>query len=182
VKVLNIQNLRKRFLAVLGSTLAGLMFATGVDATNPENVAVEVTFVAVITVTEVTPLQFGLLDVLMGVGETVVIAPNDGLTDAGANVIGGSQLAADLTIGATATAGINILIDNVVTPGGADYTLTLWRCEYDVIAEAVCDGSGMNIASAVASGALRVGVTLTGLGSASIGNQDATFDVTVAYQ
>ena len=43
------------------------------------------------------------------------------------------------------------------------------------------DGAGMNVTS-VASGALRVGVTLTGAGGATAGNQDGTFDVTVAYQ
>ena len=181
LKVLNNHNWRKRLLAVSGSTLISLLVATSVDAANPEEVAVEVTFVDVITVTEDSQLQFGLLDAAMGVGETVVIAPNDGLTDASANVVGGSQLAADLTITATAGVGINILIDNIQLPGGADYSLATWRCEYDLVAETDCDGGGMNTTS-VASGPLRVGVTLTGLGGATAVNQDGTFDVTVAYQ
>lgn len=169
--------------AISGFALIGLLFATDVDA-QTENVAVEVTFVAVITVGEDSPLQFGLLDAAMLITEEVIIAPNDGLTDADFNVVSGSQLAADLTIDATVGAGINILIDNIVIPGTPDYSLTAWRCEYDVVAAADCDvpAGGMNV-TAVASGALRVGVTLTSIvASITAGNQDGTFDVTVTYQ
>ena len=74
----------------------------------------------------------------------------------------------------------NILIDNA--PGTSDYTLTAFKCEYEAVAEAACDGSGLDV-TAVASGALRVGVTLTSIvASITAGNQDGTFDVTVTYQ
>jgi hypothetical protein len=50
-------------LAILGSTLLGLIPAIVADAANPESVTVDMTFVAAITITENSPLQFGLLDV-----------------------------------------------------------------------------------------------------------------------
>ena len=172
----------KRITAISGFALIGLLFATSVNADNPQSVAVEVTFVAVITITGVSPLQFGLLDDAMILGEEVIIAPDDGLTDLNFNVVVvGPQFAADMTITATTGASINILIDNAA-PGTTDYTLTAFRCEYDVIAEQNCDGTGMNV-TAVASGALRVGVTLTSdVASITAGNQDGSFDVTVTYQ
>lgn len=173
-------NWTKGFLACIGSAIAGLMLTTSAFAANPEQVDVEVTFVAAITVAEVNSLKFGLLDVAMGSLEEVVIDPDDTVTDNDTNVIGGVQEAADLTITATATAPINILIDNVST--GTGYSLTNWTCDYEGGADVACDGAGMDIASAVASGALRVGVTLLGDGSAAAGNQDGSFDVTVTYQ
>ncbi len=169
----------KGLLAILGSALIGLMLVTGADAANPEPVTVGMDFVDPITITEDSPLQFGLLDVAMANLETVIIAPNDGLTDGGGNVLGGSQLAGDLTI--TATAGVTINIDVDVVSVGTGYTLGTWMCEYDVQSVTACDGAGWNVTS-VATGALRVGVTLTGDGGAVAGNQDGVFDVTVTYQ
>ena len=180
--MLNKHNWRNSLLAVSGFALIGLLFATNVDA-QTENVAVEVTFVAVITIVEDFPLRFGLIDVAIPGGNTLIIAPNDALTGTGtAFSVGGTQEAADLTITATAGAGINILIDSVVLPGGADYSLGAWLCDYEAGADLPCDGVGLDIASAVATGALRVGVTLTAIAGATAGNQDGTFDVTVTYQ
>ena len=170
----------KKFAAILGAALMSLMLATGANAANPENVAAEVTFVAAITVTGVNPLQFGLLDVALAASETIIVAPDDGVTGTGTGrIIGSVPLAADLTITATSGVTINILVDNVTT--GTGYGLTAWMCEYDAQAETACDGAGWNVTS-VASGALRVGVTLTGDGTAVAGDQDGTFDVTVTYQ
>ena len=169
----------KGLLATAGSALCGLILVTGANAANPENVAVEVTFVDAITVGEDGALQFGLIDEALNT-ETIIIAPDDAVTGTGtALVLGGSQAAADLTITATAGVTINILIDNVVT--GTGYGLGTWLCDYQAGADTACDGAGMNVTS-VASGALRVGVTLTGDNLAVAGNQDGTFDVTVAYQ
>jgi len=171
----------QRFATIAGSALMGLTFTSGANAA-PENVDVEVTFVAAITISEQGSLKFGLLDVAMANLETVIIAPDDGLTDGGLNVVGGVQEAADLTITATATTPINILIDNVLHASPTNYDLATWMCEYEALGPAACDGTGWNIASAAASGALRVGVTLTGNGTGTAGVDNSTFDVTVAYQ
>ncbi len=176
---MNTSNWMKKFATIAGSALMGLMLTTGANAANPENVAAEVTFVAAITVTEVTPLQFGLLDVGLLGSETITIAPDDTVTGDTGRVLGGSQLAADLTIGATA--GVTINIDVATVSTGTGYTLATWMCEYDVQVSTACDGAGLNVTS-VATGALRVGVTLSGDGTAVAGNQDGVFDVTVAYQ
>jgi hypothetical protein len=170
----------KRFAAILGSALMGTMLATIANAANPENVVAQVKFADPITIVEDSPMQFGVLDVNLANTETIILAPDDGVTGTGtARIFGIAPLAADLTITASASVGINILVDNVTT--GTGYGLTVWKCEYDVQAETACDGTGWNVTS-VASGALRVGVTLTGDGTAVAGDQDGTFDVTVTYQ
>ena len=171
----------KRFAAIAGSALMGMMFATSANAA-PENVDVEVTFVAAITISEQASLRFGLLDVAMLITEEVIIDPDDGLTDVDSNVIGGTQEAADLTITATVGAPINILIDNVLPASPVNYDLGTWLCEYDALGPVACDGTGWNVASATAPGLLRVGVTLTGNGVGTAGADNSTFDVTVAYQ
>jgi len=176
---MNTSNWMKRFAAIAGSALMGLMLTIGANAANPESVVAEVTFVAAITVTEDTPMQFGLIDVALNT-ETVIIAPDDTVTGTGTGLLlGGQRRAADLTIGATSGVTINILIDNIST--GTGYGLGTFICDYEAGADLACDGAGLNVTS-VASGALRVGVTLTGDNTAVAGNQDGSFDVTVAYQ
>ncbi len=169
----------KSLLIVFGSSLSGLMPVTVADAANPEPVTVDMTFLDPVTITENESLRFGLLDVNMANLETVVIAPNDFLTDAGGNVLGGTQAAADLTVTATASQSITILVDNVGTATG--YALGTWMCKYGAGSDTACDGAGYSETSAT-SAVLLVGVTLTGNGNAVAGADNTTFDVTVTYQ
>ncbi len=166
----------KRFGAILSSTVIGLMVATGVDAANPETVVVEVTFVAAITIVEDNALQFGLLDEALNL-EVITIATDDGLTDLGGMVIGGLQRAADLTITATTGVSMNIAIVGTANTG---YTLATFLCDYQLGTITACDGGGYTVTS-VATGALRVGVTLTGDNSAVPGVSNGSFTVTVSY-
>ncbi len=172
-------NWMKSFVAILGSTLIGLMLATGAAAENPEPVTVEVTFVDPITITEVNALQYGLLDQLLDADETVVIAPDSSVFDSNGRVVGGTQAAADLTVTATESTTITILVDNIVN--GTGYTLATFICDYNAGPDTACDGAGFDVAS-IASATLRVGVTLTGNGSAVAGVANGRFDVTVSYQ
>ncbi len=170
----------KSFLVILGSTLFGLMLASIANAANPEQVPVEVEFVDLISITEDSELKFGLLDVNLANLETVVIAPDDSVTDASSRVVGGVQRAADLTVTATAGKPITILADNVSAATG--YTLGTWMCNYDGAgSDSACDGAGYS-ATTVANATLKVGVTLTGNGSAVAGVDDSTFDVTITYE
>jgi hypothetical protein len=75
-------------------------------------------FLDPITITENNPLQFGLLDVNLGLNQRVTIAPDSTVTDTQNNVLGGTQAAANLTVGATAAQSITILVDNVSTATG----------------------------------------------------------------
>ncbi len=169
----------KSFLAILGSTLNGLMFATGVYAAL-EQVPVEVEFVELISITEDSELKFGLLDANLASGETVVIAPDDSVTDAFSRVVGGTQRAGDLTVRATASKSIIIVVDNVSAATG--YSLATWMCNYDGAgSDSACDGEGYS-ATTVANATLKIGVTLTGNGSAVVGVDNSTFDVTITYQ
>ena len=178
---MNSSNWMKRFAAIAGSVLMGLMFATGANAANPEPVPVEVEWIAPITILENNPLQFGLLNVNMVASQTVTINIDDSYSESTAGtVIGPTQAAADLTITAPASTGITITADN--PSNGTYYTLGTWRCRYAGGTDTAC-GSGYNVTShASGSAVLEVGVTLTAVGSATAITDDSTFDVTVTYQ
>ncbi len=168
----------KKFLAILGSALMGLMLAN-VSYATLEVVTAEVTFAGAISFTPVNQLQYGVIDEALNL-ETIIIATDDGVTGTGLSlIIGGTRLAADLTITATAGPTLSILVNNILP--GAGYTLTAFICKYAAEADTACDVGGYT-ATAVAGGTLKIGATLTGDGSATAGNRDGTFDVTVTYQ
>ncbi len=175
----NNYNWMKKFLAVLGSSLIGLMLSTVTYAVNPEPVVVGVEFVAPITIGEVTNLEFGLLDLNMIVSETVVIAPGGGVTDAAGRVVGGTQTAATFNTQAAALKAITVQVTLPVA--GANYTLGTWRCDYNLGTEGDCL-AGISETSAAGPGIeVRVGVTLTGLGGAAEVVDDGSFDLTIVY-
>jgi hypothetical protein len=137
-------------------------------------------FLDPITITENNPLQFGLLDVNLGLNQRVTIAPDSTVTDTQNNVLGGTQAAANLTVGATAAQSITILVDNVSTATG--YSLDTWMCNYNGAgSDSACDGAGYTETSAT-SATLLIGARLTGNGNAVLGVDNSTFDVTVTYQ
>ena len=116
----------------------------------------------------------------MGNNNKVTVAPDDTVTDAQNNVVGGTQAAADLTVTATASQSITILMDNVSSATG--YVLESWKCNYDAAgSDSNCDGGGYSETS-VASATLLIGATLKGNGNAVAGADNSTFDVTVTYQ
>ena len=172
--------LMKGFFAVTGSALLGLTIATVARAANPEPVVVEVEWVAAITIAETNALQYGLLDVAMANGETVVIAPDGTVTDAASNVTGGTQAAATFNTTAAPSKAITILVDSV-TPG-TYYTLGTFMCDYNAGTDAACDGTGMSATSAAGTIEVRVGATLTGAGSAVAGADNGSFNLTISYQ
>ena len=174
-------NMKMRaFLAMLGPGFCALIPATIADAANPESVTVTMSFIDPVTITEVDPLRFGLLDVAMASNDTIIIAPDSSVTDSQSNIVGGIQGAANLTVTAEASMAITILVDNV--SGANGYSLGTWMCNYNSAgSDSACDGSGYSETSA-ASATLLIGATLTGNGSASAGPDDSSFDVTVTYQ
>ena len=159
--------------------IMGLLVPASLWAANPEPVAVRVTFVNPIAITEVNALQFGSLDQNLANLESVTIAPNSAVTDPANRVEGGPQAAASLTITTTPGQAITIQVDSVVA--GAGYSLTDFRCNYNSGADAACDGVGYS-ESTVASGTLLVGATLTGDGTAVAGAADGSLDVSIIYQ
>ena len=119
----------KSILAILGAAAMGLIPVTVADAANPEPVTVDMEFQDPITITENNPLQFGLLDVNMADTERVRVRPNGTTQDNDNNIIGGTQAAADVTVGAQASQTINIVVENKV--GGTGYDLVRFRCRYN---------------------------------------------------
>lgn len=167
--------------AVLGSALIGLMLSNSSNATNPESVVVQVAFVAPISVSaETSPLEFGSLDVAMLLNDTVTVNPDGTSAESAANIVGGTQDSASLDVIATPGRPINILVDNVTA--GAHYTLGTWLCDYNAGAANACFTPGWSTTSIGGTIVVRVGATLTGLGTAVAGDFDGSFDLTVAYE
>ena len=111
-------NWMKRFAVVVGSALLGLMFATGANALNPENVVAQVTFANPFTITEVNSLQYGTLDHNLNT-ETIIIGTDSSGSGTGtAFVIGAAPAAANLTVVGDASQAITILVDTIISGSG----------------------------------------------------------------
>lgn len=173
----------KGFSAVLGSAVLGLTIANVAVATNPEQVPVEVEWIAPVVIAENNALQFGLLDVGASVSDTVTINTDDTYSESAANtVVGGTQAAADLTVTVANSTPITILVDNIGS--GTYYTLGTFLCSYESGADTACD-SAYDVTSSASSSTgdtLEIGATLTVSGAPSAGTDDTTFDVTITYQ
>lgn len=175
----------KGFSAVLGSALLGLTIANVANSANPEQVPVEVTWIAPAAIAENNPLQFGLLDVGMATNETVTINTDDSFSESTANtVVGGTQAAAQVTITVADSTPITILVDNVAA--ATYYTLGTWLCSHEGGADTACDVA-MDVTSTATSSTtgdiVEIGATLTKNSTpATAVADDTTFDVTVTYQ
>ncbi len=168
----------KGLLAILGPALIGLMLVTGADANNPEPVTVSMDFVDPITITEIGSLRYGVLDQVLNT-ETIIIAPDSTVSGTGTGLIlGGTQAAANLTVTASASLTLTILIDTIVD--GTGYALSAFMCNYDTDAsDTACNSY---TPTAVGSATLLIGATLTGNNLATPGAANGSFNVTVAYQ
>ena len=170
---------REKILAILGAVLMGLMPAIIADAANPEPVTVDMVFQTPITITENNPLQFGLLDVNMADTERVRVRPNGTTQDNDNNILGGIQAPAEVTVGAQASQTINIVVENKV--GGNGYDIIRFRCRYN---GATSDGNcnAGYTATSAASATLLIGCDVRANGTATVGVDNGTFDITVYYQ
>ena len=179
---MNTSNWMKRFAAIAGSALMGLMFATSANA-DVEVVTAEVEFVVAVSIgAPISHLQFGLLDVALLSTESITIAPGGGATGDIARIAGGVQAPANMVVTATALENVTILVDNV-TVAGVGYTLDTFMCNYDGAgSDTACDGTGYTDSGAGGTATLLIGATLNGsvLG-ASVGTFDGSFDVTILY-
>jgi hypothetical protein len=155
------------------------MLSTVTYAENPEPVVVGVEFVAPISIDEVTNLEFGLVDIGMLVGETIVIAPAGGVIDSDGNLVGAVPRTA-ATFDTQAPANKSITVQVTPVSDGAFYDLTLWTCDYNGASEGDC-GTGISVTSVEGGAVVRVGVTLTGVGGATETVDDGLFNLTITY-
>ena len=170
-------NWMKRFGAIAGSALMGLMFATSANAANPETITAEVTFVNPILITVPVALKFGLIDHNLAT-QTIIIGTDDSVGGTGTTfVIGGTQAAASMTIGADTSQTLTFLVDAI--SDGTGYALSAFTCKYGSGTEAACNSLTEPSAE---SATLLIGATLTGDNLAVVGNADGSFNITVAYQ
>ncbi len=170
-------NWMKKFAAIAGSAVIGLILAAGANAANPEPVVAQVTFANPVTISEVAALRYGIIDVALNL-ETIIIAPDSGESGTGTSLLlGGTRGAANLTIGAEASQVLTIVVDSIAP--GTGYTLTSFVCNYNGGTDTACNSYNP---TAIGSAALLIGATLTGTNSASVGAANGSFDVTVAYQ
>ena len=157
----------------------GLMPASIADAANPEPVTVDMQFQDPITITENNPIQFGLLDLNMAIDERVRVRPNGSTQDNDNNILGGTQAPADVTVGAQASQSITISVVNVVD--GNYYDLIRFRCRYNgATSDGNCNAGYTE--TSVASATLLIGCDVRGNGSATVGVDNGSFDITVVYQ
>ena len=179
--MLNLKGSRT-FLALTGCAFAALLFAGSANAAT-ENVIAEIEFVAPVSIAENNQMRFGLLDVAFAAADDVVLATDSTFTDLAGRVVGGSQTAASLTITATESQGISIVVENVVDNTG--YALVFFTCDYDGAGSTPCpETTPINVTTPAASttSSLLIGATLDGDGTAAVGQQFGAFDVTVNYQ
>ncbi len=174
-------NWMKKFAVIASSALVGLIFATGANAANPEPVPVDVTFVAPITITAVSSLNFGFVDTAFITPNTITINPDSTFSDPQTRIAGGTQAAASMTITSIGSTGLTITADNPVD--GTYWTLGTFTCNYNSGSDTAC-GSGYDVTSPAGGIAtLLVGAVLTGVAGGALAGADAgTFDVTVIYQ
>jgi hypothetical protein len=153
------------------------LLCTNAYSANPESVAANVTFVTPITITENDDLDFGLVSTTI-VNETVTIATNGTRSSTNNALLLGSGVhhAADVTITATASHSVTIVVDNFAAATG--YVLSLPFCDYNGDGSAACTSLGI---TSVASATVLIGMTLTGNGSDVDGADNTTFDVTMTY-
>ena len=62
------------------------------------------------------------------------------------------------------------------------YTLGTWLCDYNGSGATACFTPGWSTTSGAGPLEIRIGATMTGLGGAIAGDDDATFNLTVAYE
>jgi len=135
-------------------------------------------FIDPIIITENSPLQFGILSVAMVANDSITIGTDNSLGGATNLIISGSQSAADLTVTSTSSASLNIAITSIVNGGG--YSLSNFICQYNSGTPTACGGVGYNVA-AVPSAPLKIGATLTGDGTDTVGTANGSFDVVINY-
>jgi hypothetical protein len=173
-------NWMKRFAAIAGSALMGLMFATSANA-DVETVTAFVEFAVPVSIAPVSQLQFGILDSAMALNDLVTVNTDDSFSESASNVIGGTKAAAELTITAAATKTVTIVVGAISPNTG--YTLETFLCDYDAAgSDTPCDGVGYTDSGAAGTATLLIGATLRGAGGASVGTFNGSFDVTILYQ
>jgi len=168
----------KKFLAILGSGLMGLMIANVAYAA-VQNIIAEVEFANPVSITVPVALKFGILDVGLLVSESITIAPDSTVTGDIARITGGTQAASSMTVTATTAQPLSIQVSNITNNTG--YTLGSFICNYDTGSNTACQAAPYLLTS-VASAPLLIGATLFGTGTAGVGVFNGSFDVTVVYQ
>lgn len=154
-----------------------LFFAHAVNA-ETKNIETQVEFVAPVEITETNGLQFGMISTELANLETIIIGTDSTVTDSNGRVLGGTQLAAKLTVAATVSKSINIVVNNIV--GNNGYGLDSFQCSYNGGVAKTCDGAGTNEVAA-GTATLEIGARLVGNGSTTAGIYNGSFDVLVAY-
>jgi len=160
---------------------APLLFSAQLYSANPEPVVVEVEFVTPITIVEDNTLKFGLISTAIVNTNVITIATNDGVTDATSRVVGGTQEAGQVTIGANVGTAATLTVAE--TPAtSTSYDLTAFDCSYDSGGTPVNGDCGAGLAvTTVASAVTLIGATLTANASPPAGSDDTTIEITMTY-
>ena len=167
------------FFAICKTLLGILLLSQSYFAISAtKNVEAQVEFVAPVEITENNGLQFGMVSTELANLETIFIATDNTVTDTNGRVVGGTQLAAKLTVNATSAKSINIVVNNI--NGNNGYGLDSFQCSYNGGVAKACDGAGTN-ETAAGTATLEIGARLVGDGNTNAGIYNGSFDVLIAY-
>jgi len=168
-----------QFFAICKSIIGIILIGNSLFAFSAtKNVEAQVEFVAPVAITENNGLQFGMVSTELANLETILIATDNSVTDTNGRVVGGTQLAAKLTVNATSAKSINIVVNNI--NGNNGYGLDSFQCSYNGGAAKTCDGAGTN-ETAAGTATLEIGARLVGDGNTTEGIYNGSFDVLIAY-
>lgn len=166
-----------RNITIGAAATASLLMASQTFALT-ESVVAEVEFVAPITMVETNALQFGYISTDAIASNVISVDSAGATTDTNSLLMNNDQAAAAITVGATASKTIDIIVNNITD--GTGYALSAFLCTYDGGTETNCS-STMSVTS-VTSANLTIGATLTADGLDSAGAADGSFDVVITYQ
>jgi len=161
--------------------VAPLLFSFQLYAANPEPVAVEVEFVTPITIVEDNTLKFGLVSTAIVDTNVITVATNDGVTDATSRIVGGTQEAGQVTIGANVGTAATLTVAETGSP--TYYSLTAFDCSYDSGGTPQTGDCGAGLAvTTVASGVTLIGASLTANATPAVaGADDTILEITMTY-
>lgn len=170
----------KKKLLALGLAVVTVILPLSSAIAAVQSLTSSAEFIAPVALSAPVNLRFGLIDEAFTTGETIIIAPDGTETGtATSRFAGGTRGAGSVTVTATASQTLTIVVDNIGSPTG--YAIDTWLCAYNAGSATACDGGGMT-ATSIASASLTIGATMTGNGSAAVGADNVTFDITVLYQ
>lgn len=187
-------------MAAVAIAYTALAFASGAAHAQTENVVASVAVQNTLTITEVDPLNFGVVAAVTGAAQTATLAinptsgaltPTNNAPALFAIIDNTAATPAQITVEDAADgATINVEIDNVVNPtfGGSSFTLAGWSTSWNggaATARTAATPWTQTFSAAFGGGVntLDIGATITSVAATTYGDgtYNGNFDVIFSY-